>query len=64
MFWRRRSRDIVVKDNDRNTRYFHQKASMRKRKNRLVGLRDLNGIMQEDSQNMEQIVMECFKNLF
>ena len=37
---------------------------MRKRKNRLVELRDSNGIMQEDSHNVEQIVMEYFKNLF
>ena len=53
-----------MRDNDRNTRYFHQKASMRRRKNRLIGLRDSKGYMQEDSHNMEQIVMDYFKNLF
>ncbi|XP_021728759.1 uncharacterized protein LOC110695841 [Chenopodium quinoa] len=39
-YWHIRSRVAKIKDGDKNTKYFHHKASQRRKKNSIVGLYD------------------------
>ena len=41
--WHQRSRYLWIADGDRNTSFFHQKASNRKEKNSILGITDENG---------------------
>jgi hypothetical protein len=42
--WRQRSRVMWLSEGDRNTRYFHGRASQRHRRNKILGLNDEDGI--------------------
>ena len=62
--WHQRSRLTWFQEGDRNTRFFHTKASARYKKNLIDGLMDSNGVWQEEEQIIEEIVVDYFKNLF
>lgn len=62
-YWYLRSRIIEVKDGDRNTSYFHHKASQRKRRNRIDGIYDEEGVWREDEDELEGIVGKYYTNL-
>jgi len=53
-----------LKHGDRNTSFFLNYASKRKRKNTIKGLADHNGTIQEDGVTMCSIVQDYFGNLF
>ena len=62
--WRQRARLNWFQGGDRNTSFFHAKASLRQRKNLIEGLMDANGVRQEDKCKIEEIVVEYYNNLF
>ncbi|KAF5464768.1 hypothetical protein F2P56_014820, partial [Juglans regia] len=47
VMWRQRSKALWLKEGDKNSRYFHMKASQRRRKNKIVRLQDEQGNWQE-----------------
>lgn len=49
-YWRQRSQTLWISEGDRNTKFFHQRASNRRRKNRIKGLFDAVGVWQEDDR--------------
>ncbi|XP_024155813.1 uncharacterized protein LOC112163786 [Rosa chinensis] len=53
-----------LKDGDRNTRFFHQKASNRKQRNYLKGLFDSAGVWQDTPGGIETIVLDYYNSLF
>uniref|UniRef100_A0A803PAN7 CCHC-type domain-containing protein n=1 Tax=Cannabis sativa TaxID=3483 RepID=A0A803PAN7_CANSA len=55
---------IWLAHGDRNTRFFHQKASSRRKKNRIIGLFDQNLNWQSSKEEIEQIICEHFQDLF
>ncbi|KAK1392380.1 hypothetical protein POM88_011436 [Heracleum sosnowskyi] len=62
--WYLRSRVVEIRDGDKNTNYFHHKASQRKRRNNIEGLYDSNGEWQEEEEKIEDIVVSYYDNLF
>ena len=53
-----------LKDGDRNTRFFHSKASQRRRENYIKGLYDNNGQWCTNPSRVEDIVLEFYQALF
>ncbi|XP_020412490.1 uncharacterized protein LOC18793550 [Prunus persica] len=63
-FWKQRSKVSWLKEGDRNTRFFHQRASNRKQRNYVKGLRDNTGRWREDEQGLQYVVLDYFTHLF
>jgi len=62
--WFQRARANWIKQGNRNTSFFHNFATKRRKKNTIKGLVDHNGMMQEDREVMCNIVQDYFENLF
>lgn len=63
-YWKQRAKVTWLTDGDRNTKYFHRKASNRRAKNKLQGLFDSQGVWQETDVGIEGVVVEYFTNMF
>ncbi|KAL5563661.1 hypothetical protein UlMin_033408 [Ulmus minor] len=63
-YWRQRSRVSWLKDGDRNTKFFHRKATARRKKNEILGLCDSNGCWQDDIGVVSGIIQSYFNNIF
>ena len=63
-YWRQRSRALWLKCGDKNSRYFHHKASARRKKNMILGMKDSMGCWQSEEVLVEKIICDYFKNLF
>lgn len=59
-----RLRAIWLKDGDRNSSFFHKKASDWKRRNLIKGLRDCNGIWESSKEGLERVVLDYFQQIF
>lgn len=64
IMWNQRSRALWIKWGDQNTSFFHATASQRRRKSRIVGLQDLNGVWKEDKEGVEGIIMDYFTLIY
>lgn len=62
--WRQRSCINWLQSGDRNTRFFHEKALARYKKNLIEGLLDAEGRWQEYEGKIEDIVVDYYNNLF
>ncbi|KAL5567922.1 hypothetical protein UlMin_024497 [Ulmus minor] len=63
-YWKQRSKDLWLKCGDKNSKFFHQKASARKAKNSISGLLDENGEWCEKEEGLALIIESYFKSLF
>ncbi|XP_030958481.1 uncharacterized protein LOC115980358 [Quercus lobata] len=54
--WQQRSSVQWLKNRDQNTKFFHGIATQRKRKNFIKGLRDGNGVWQEDEEDLDRVL--------
>ncbi|XP_022150918.1 uncharacterized protein LOC111018954 [Momordica charantia] len=64
IFWRQRSRDLWHKHGDRNTKWFHTKASHRRRTNEIKGLLDQQGTWEENKFKVVGMIESYFTELF
>lgn len=64
VFWWQQSRSIWFPAGDKNTKFFHQRASQRCRKNTIKGLHDTNWIWHTNTGEIATIAEAYYKELF
>ncbi|KAH9776449.1 putative reverse transcriptase/RNA-dependent DNA polymerase [Citrus sinensis] len=64
IYWKQCSRADWLKEGDKNTKFFHNKASSRKKKNIIWGIEDTSGRWTEKPKEIEQEFCSYFNNLF
>uniref|UniRef100_A0A803PQ16 DUF4283 domain-containing protein n=1 Tax=Cannabis sativa TaxID=3483 RepID=A0A803PQ16_CANSA len=64
MYWRQRSRALWLKHGDQNTKFFHFKASARRKKNTILGLYDDRGHWRTSEKDLTDIAISYFQHLF
>ncbi|KAL9661179.1 hypothetical protein QQ045_026001 [Rhodiola kirilowii] len=64
LLWRQRSRVEWLKFGDKNTKFFHARASQRRKKNCIEKLRNKNGEMADSRAQINEAVVEFFRDLF
>ncbi|XP_075665201.1 uncharacterized protein LOC142634832 [Castanea sativa] len=62
--WQQRSRSCWLKSRDRNTAFFHTKASNRHQGNFITRIKDSNNVCQEEEEIMGRTFVEYFTKLF
>nr|XP_051228987.1 uncharacterized protein LOC127346758 [Lolium perenne] len=62
--WRQRSRVNWLQAGDRNTSYFHRKATWRAKKNKITELVNNKGVITQDDKEMNTIATEFFMELY
>jgi hypothetical protein len=62
--WRQRSRSLWLANGDRNTKYFHSKATQSRRRNHIHGLRDNSNILHDTSEGMASLLINYYDSLF
>jgi hypothetical protein len=58
------SRIQWIKEGDRNTKFFHQKATWRAKKNKIERLMRQDGSMTENKEEMEDMATKFFTDLY
>ena len=64
IYWKQRSRADWLKEGDKNTKFFHSKASSRKRKKKIRGIETERGNWTKDEREVEKEFCDCFAGLF
>jgi exonuclease III len=64
MWWSQRAKTLWLIHGDKNTNFFHQKASQCRRKNKIEAIKDAMNVTQTEKENIEEIFLNHFKLLF
>jgi exonuclease III len=64
LWWSQCSRALWLQHGDMNTKFFHQKASQRRQRNKIDTIIDNNGVTHSDPQLIEDTLINHFKTLF
>ncbi|PNX99664.1 ribonuclease H, partial [Trifolium pratense] len=64
MWWNQRSRILWLQHGDKNTKFFHQKASQRRKRNHINTIQDSQGNTQSDIGLIETTLIQHFSDLF
>ncbi|XP_062016492.1 uncharacterized protein LOC133732898 [Rosa rugosa] len=63
-YWRQRSRVLWLKDGDRNSAFFHRRASNRKCRNRIKGLQNNEGQWCAQPETIQAILLEYYEEIY
>ena len=64
IFWAQRSRVSWLKHGDRNTKFFHSKASQRRKRNFIHGIQNQQGIWVDDIGEVAEVAINYFETIF
>ncbi|XLR37822.1 hypothetical protein S83_022482 [Arachis hypogaea] len=64
VLWLQKSRKNWIVEGDRNTKYYHTRTIIRRRKNRVLKLRREDGTWEEDQEELENLAVNFFKRLY
>lgn len=64
IFWRQRSKQLWLHSGDKNSRYFHESATARRRSNQFFKLRNGEGNWVEWEDGLEKHIIEHFNHLY
>lgn len=64
VYWRQRTRADWLTAGDRNSKFFHNRATIRKKKNSIHRLVDNNGEVQESEEGIARIIGSYYASLF
>ena len=64
IYWAQRSRVNWNKHGDKNSKFFHLKASQRRQKNLIQGIMDIEGRWVEDIEDVAGVAVQYFNHLF
>ena len=64
IYWAQRSRVNWIKHGDKNSKFFHLKASQRRQKNLIQGIMDTEGRCVKDIEDVAGVAVQYFNHLF
>ena len=64
IMWKHRSKNIWLKEWDRNTRFFHEVAFRRRRNNKILRINDDGDCWHENAEGVEKVFGDYFKAIF
>ena len=64
IYWVQRSRISWLKHGDKNTKFFHSKASQRRRRNWIQGIKNSEEVWVKDGEDITRVALDYFDNLF
>ena len=62
--WRQRSRVEWLTSGDRNTKKFHLRASIRRKKNMIKALQNSLGVITDDPEELKAMINDFYKTLY
>jgi hypothetical protein len=64
MMWRQRSRVVWLREGDKNTEFFHRKATWRRKKNKIAKLKRDDGSWAESVEEIHVEINNFFQGLY
>ncbi|XP_028757951.1 uncharacterized protein LOC114717017 [Neltuma alba] len=64
LLWLQNSRNQWINDGDRNTKFYHTKALICRRRNRVLMLKTNENLWEANQTKLRTMVVDCFKNLY
>ncbi|PKI47653.1 hypothetical protein CRG98_031939 [Punica granatum] len=64
LIWRQKSRELWLKEGDRNSKFFHLSTVIRRSSNHIAAIKDNNGEWTQDHQGIGNYFLRNFQELF